>query len=201
MKIGIDFDNTLVDYELAFPKVGKAEGLLPAEFTGGKLEAKDWLTRERPDGYLWEKLQGIVYGRRIEVAVPYDGALAFLEACTRAPDIELFIVSHKTLLAHHDDSGTNLRTAALTWLTKNDVFDSRYGIAKANVYFEATRDEKVARIAALGLDVFIDDLPEVLTHPGMPPGCRKFLLRGEEAGPYERVATWNDFSHAIFGHS
>ena len=32
MKIGIDFDNTLVNYELAFAKVGKEEGFLPGEF-------------------------------------------------------------------------------------------------------------------------------------------------------------------------
>jgi hypothetical protein len=105
------------------------------------------------------------------------------------------------LLAHHDDTGTNLRTAALSWLTQNEIFDRRYGIDKANVYFEGTRDEKVARIKELGLDVFIDDLSEVLTHPDMPPQCRKFMLRGVEAGPYERVATWNDIRHAIFGHS
>ncbi len=200
MKIGIDFDNTLVNYELAFAKIGKEERLLPDDFDGSKLQAKDWLLRQRRDGYLWEKLQGIVYGRRIEAAEPYDGALAFLEAC-RARYAQLYIVSHKTTLAHHDQSGTNLRTAALNWMMKNNVFDDRYGIDTANVYFESTRDEKVQRIKSLGLDVFIDDLPEVLTHPDMPPSCRKFLLRGELAGPYESVATWNDINHAIFGNS
>jgi hypothetical protein len=198
MKIGIDFDNTLVNYDFAFPKVGKEEGLLPATFAGGKLQAKDFLLRERPDGYLWEKLQGVVYGRRILAAEPYDGVLEFLAACRRSPEIETCIVSHKTILAHHDEQGTNLREAALGWLRENKLFDDIYGLGVERVYFEATRDEKARRIRALGLDVFIDDLPEVLTHPDMPADCRKFLLRGEAAGPYECAATWNDIHHALF---
>ena len=201
MKIGIDFDNTLVNYESAFATVGKEAGFLPGEFSGGKEQVKDWLLKQRPDGYLWEKLQGIVYGRRIDVAKPFDGALAVLQACRRSGAIQLFIVSHKTVLAHHDPSATNLRTAALEWMTKQDLFADKYGVNKANVYFEGTRDEKVRRIKLLGLDVFIDDLAEVLTHPDMPSSCRKILFRGVDVGPYERAATWNDISHAIFGNS
>ena len=201
MKIGVDFDNTLVNYELAFAKVGKEEGILPRDFGGGKVQAREWLLKESPDGYLWEKLQGVVYGRCIDVAEPYEGALAFLEACHRAAMVEVFIVSHKTIVAHHDASNTNLRTAALNWMAKYDLFADKYGMTSANVYFELTRDEKVRRIKSLGLDVFIDDLAEVLTHPEMPLSCRKFLLRGTIAGPYECVATWNDINHAIFGPS
>jgi len=46
--------------------------------------------------------------------------------------------------------GPNLRTAAVDWLTRNNLFDGRYGIEMKNVYFEGTRDEKVARIKSLG---------------------------------------------------
>lgn len=66
MRIGIDFDNTLVSYDRAFALVGMEEGLLPADFVGGKEAVKQQLCRERPDGYSWERLQGLVYGRRIE---------------------------------------------------------------------------------------------------------------------------------------
>jgi len=201
MNIGIDFDNTLANYDLAFARVGKEEGILPNEFDGGKEQAKDWLLQQRPDGYLWEKLQGIVYGRRIDAAEPYDGALAFLETCRRAESVQLFIVSHKTTLAHHDPSTTNLRIAALNWMKQHNLFADKYGIKSENVYFEDTRDEKVRRIKSLGLDVFIDDLSEVLSHSDMPPSCRKILIRGVTEGPFERVATWNDINHAIFGHS
>jgi hypothetical protein len=34
MRIGIDFDNTLVSYDRAFALVGMEEGLLPADFVG-----------------------------------------------------------------------------------------------------------------------------------------------------------------------
>jgi hypothetical protein len=62
-RIGIDFDNTLVSYDRAFALVGMEEGLLPADFVGGKEAVKQQLCRERPDGYSWERLQGLVYGR------------------------------------------------------------------------------------------------------------------------------------------
>jgi len=201
MRIGLDLDNTLVAYDTAFLAVGKAEGLLPPDFAGGKAAVKARLLAERPDGRSWETLQGQVYGRRLDQAVLYPGVVEFLDRC-RAEAAALAIVSHKTLLAHHDPEGTNLHEAALAWLGRQGFFgDDGFGLAPESVYFERTREDKVRRIRALGCDVFIDDLPEVLAHAELPRHCRKILFgAAPDAAPEgcERYASWHEIARALF---
>jgi hypothetical protein len=198
MKIGIDLDNTLICYDQAFQRVGKEEGLLPASFEGDKAAVKRALLKERPDGLLWETLQGLVYGRRIDAATLFDGVARFLEAC-HARGGTVAVVSHKTQLAHHDPLRTDLRAAAVQWMESNRFFDAAgLGLKRQNVYFEGTRDDKIRRIAALGIDLFVDDLAEVLGHEHMPAACRKILFGQEPQGRFEQYATWHDLCDAVF---
>ena len=200
MRIGIDFDNTLVSYEQAFAQVGREEGLLPEGFRGGKEAVKASLLEQRPDGYLWEKLQGLVYGRRIGAAELFNGVDEFFRRCRERRDVTVKVVSHKTILAHHDP-GSDLRHCALNWMHGRRFFEpTGFGLTMEDVFFEGTRDEKVRRIAALGCDVFVDDHPEVLGHTEMPKGCRKILFRSNADGPFDRAASWQDVSDAIFSH-
>src|SRR5580704_14156866 len=147
MRIGVDFDNTLVSYDRAFATVGKEEGLLPGDFVGGKDAAKRRLYRERPDGYLWERLQGLVYGRRIDRAELYEGAAEFFRQCRAQAGWQVYIISHKTVLAHHDPLRTNLRDSAFGWMQRQGFFDARgFGLTRSQVFFEDSRDAKVRRI-------------------------------------------------------
>ena len=77
---------------------------------------------ERPDGSLWEALQGLVYGRRIDAATLFDGVTEFLERCRNRADT-VAIVSHKTERAHYDPE-TDLRVAALQWMESRQFFDA-----------------------------------------------------------------------------
>ncbi len=201
MRIGLDLDNTLVAYDQAFLAVGQEEGLLPPDFAGGRSAVKARLLAERPDGHSWETLQGEVYGRRIDQAVLYQGAAEFLARC-RVEAVPLAIVSHKTVLAHHDPHGTNLHEAALAWLCRQGFFgDAGFGLAPENVFFERTRDDKVRRIRTVGCNVFIDDLPEVLAHGELPASCRKILFGaapGPAQGGIERYGGWKEITHALF---
>lgn len=196
MRIGLDLDNTLICYDQAFLEVGKDEGLLPASFEGGKAAIKRALLAERPDGLQWERLQGLVYGRRIDAAILFDGVPDFLSLC-RQRGADVLVISHKTELAHHDPLSTNLRQAALRWMEGRGLFEAA-GLERGNVYFEATRDDKVERIGALGCAMFVDDLADVLTDAGMPAGCRKILFGGDPHDGLEHCATWRDVSDAIF---
>src|SRR5207248_2839183 len=138
-----------------------------------KAAVKRALLKEWPDGRLWETLQGLVYGRRIDAATLFDGVARFLRVCRGRGDI-VAIVSHKTELAHHDPLRTDLRAAALQWMEANRFFQpAGLGLQRENVFFESTRDEKIRRIATLDLDLFVDDLAEVLGHEDMPAACRK----------------------------
>jgi len=202
LRIGVDFDNTLVSYDRAFATVGRDAGLLPADFTGGKDAAKRRLMRERPDGYLWEKLQGLVYGRRIDEAELYDGAAEFFRRCRERNGCRVYIISHKTILAHHDPLQTDLRASALGWMRRQGFFEkSGFGFDAGQVFFEDTRDAKVRRIGELDCQIFIDDLPEVLGHADMPAACRKILFSTEDSGPFERAANWTEVCAAVFPRS
>jgi hypothetical protein len=200
MRIGVDFDNTLVSYDRAFATVGKDAGLLPADFTGGKDAAKRWLCGERSSDPAWERLQGLVYGRYIDHAELYAGAAEFLRQC-RQRGWQVYIVSHKTILAHQDPQ-TNLRDSARGWMKRRGFFDQGgFGLDAAQVFFEDTRDAKVRRIGELDCQIFVDDLPEVLGHADMPPACRKILFAAERSGPFECAANWTEVCAAVFKRS
>lgn len=196
MRIGLDLDNTLICYDQAFVEVGKDEGLLPHAFQGGKTAVKRALLAERPDGLLWQTLQGLVYGRRIDAAILFDGVPEFLRQC-RQQGVDVLVVSHKTELAHHDPALTNLRHAALGWMERRGLFAAQ-GLERRNVHFEATREDKVRRIGVLGCELFVDDLAEVLTDVGMPAGCRRILFGNDPHDGLQTCPTWRDVSDAVF---
>jgi hypothetical protein len=198
MRIGLDLDNTLICYDEAFLRVGKVEGLLPASFEGNKVAVKTALLAERPDGYLWEALQGLVYGRRIDAATLFEGVADFLALC-RQEGASIAIVSHKTERAHHDPQLTDLRLAALRWMEARKFFDEAgLGLERRNVYFESSREDKIRRIRTLRCGVFVDDLAEVLAHDEMPAGCRRILFGRDPHCKFEQYASWREVRDAIF---
>ena len=167
--IGLDLDNTLVDYEPVFAPVAVAMGLLPADLSHlSKIDVRTHL-RGLPDGEtLWMRLQGQVYGRHLPRARLYDGVADFLTAM-KARGARISIVSHKTRYGHFDPDQVNLWDAMMQWLENQGFFrPTRFAMDRSQVFFEETREAKLARIAALEIDLFIDDLPEVLLDPAFP---------------------------------
>ena len=201
-RIGLDFDNTLVTYDEVFLAVARERGLLGPEFSGGKQAIRDHI-RLLPDGELsWQRLQGQVYGRGIANAAMFEGVDAFLRRCGRE-NVPVVIVSHKTEYGHYDPDRVNLRDAARAWMAARGFFsESGFGLSPDNVYFETTRDEKLARIAQLGCTHFVDDLQEVLTDPNFPAGVERILFTGgespETAEGFAICPTWRQIEEQIF---
>ena len=99
VRIGLDFDNTLVRYDQVFAMESKKLGVMPSSWSGSKQELRDDL-QSRPDGErLWQALQGRVYGSCMEHAVMFPGVAPFLMRSRQRGD-DLFIVSHKTEFGH-----------------------------------------------------------------------------------------------------
>ena len=144
MRIGLDFDNTLVRYDHVFALESKKLGIMPESWSGSKQELRDEL-QSRPGGErLWQTLQGRVYGPGMTQAVMFPGTASFLSSSTQRGD-DLFIVSHKTEFGHFDPTRTHLRQTALSWMESSGFFQkNRFGLAKENVFFAGTRSEKVA---------------------------------------------------------
>ncbi len=49
LRIGIDFDNTVIAYDQVFCATAKLDGLISADFAGGKQAVRDCI-RSLPDG-------------------------------------------------------------------------------------------------------------------------------------------------------
>jgi hypothetical protein len=201
-RIGIDFDNTLVTYDEVFAGAAAKFADIIAPGTGRqKRDIRDYL-RTLPDGELtWQRLQGFVYGKGIAGAEMFSGAGQFLKRC-RVAGADVVIVSHKTEYSHHDPDRVNLRDAARGWMTAKGFFAADgYGISEGNLYFEATRAEKLKRIAALNCTCFIDDLEEVLDDPDFPPSVTRILFAQAPPGgalPYPVCQSWAEIEKLVF---
>ena len=200
VRIGIDFDNTIIAYDELFCAVAKTCGLIAPSFFGGKQAVRDAI-RQLPQGELtWQRLQGEVYGKKIGGATMIPGVVEFLHRC-RKEGCAVVIVSHKTEYGHFDPVRINLREAALDWMTINGLFESDYAIGNNNVYFEETRAEKLARVAKLQLSYFIDDLEEVLTDPAFPQSVQRILFAETAVRanyPFPVYSTWRSIEGYIF---
>jgi hypothetical protein len=181
--VGLDLDNTLIDYDAVFGAVGVELGVLPEDQgSAAKAAVRAYLQR-RADGETdWMRLQGQVYGRHIERARLFDGVAAFIDRL-RSRGCEFVIISHKTRYGHFDLDRIDLWEAARGWLDARGFFDpERLGLNRDRVWFEETREGKLARIAEIGCDLFIDDLPEVLLHPDFSPHTEPLWFAGEVPG-------------------
>ena len=75
-----------------------------------------------------------------------------------------------------------------------------FGLDPAQVFFEANRAEKLARIAALDCTHFIDDLEEVLLAPEFPKGVKRYLIGAAVDAPgLTSCRNWRDITEGIFG--
>jgi len=203
MRIGIDFDNTIACYDGVFHAAAVERGLIPRDLARDKNSVRDHLNGSgRRDDFT--ELQGYVYGARMDLVSPFPGFADFIGVAQDAGH-ELFIVSHKTrhpiLGPRHD-----MHAAARGFLVDRGLIGEGAGrIDPVRVFFELTKEEKVARAAGLGVDMFIDDLPEILAMPGFPHGMRKVLFdpdnqfagRAEDASKLDRRSSWAAISADI----
>jgi len=201
MRIGIDFDNTIVCYDTVFYAAAREKTLVPENIPPTKSNVRNYLRSiDREDD--WTELQGYIYGTRMELAQPFPGVFDFMRGAIEA-NIDIFIVSHKTL---HPYIGPryDLHAAARRWLKSQGVFDpKKIGLVMESVFFELTKELKLERIEALNCSHFIDDLPEFMDDPGFPQGVEKLLFEPGEERPVstlvQRVTSWHEIAVRLLG--
>jgi len=191
MRIGFDFDNTMVSYDALFHKVAVEQALVPADLPKSKLAVRDYL-RNIGNEPAWTKLQGFVYGTKMGDATAYPFVIEFIKFA-RFKGISMAIVSHKT---KHPFIGPkyNLHEAARGWVA-NTLTDGLTNLIEPDhVFFELTKEEKIARIADIECDYFIDDLPEILRMPGFPKNLNRILFDPEDIHDtdelYIKLGSW-----------
>lgn len=191
MRIGIDFDNTIICYDRVFNHVGVEKGLIPEDIGLGKNRVRDYLRKAgREDDWTW--LQGYVYGTRLSDATLYDGIESFVDYCGNG-QIECVIISHKTRYPYSGDQ-YDLHQSAREFIDQQNL--------SLDVFFEPTKEEKVERIVALSCDWFIDDLPEFLQLPGFPEKICKILFdplknHGSLATDFKIAGSWEQILNML----
>jgi len=195
MIIGIDFDNTLVAYDTLFHRVAREQELIPVNLPVNKTAVRDYL-RTTGQENLWTEMQGTVYGARIAEAEVFAGVKEFLGLC-RERGISVRIISHKTQFPYLGERH-DLHAAARSWLHMQGLVDPAVtGISDADVFFEVTKADKLARIAACGCTHFIDDLPELLGDAAFPKNVARFLFDPQRVHPVSSLAqpvdSWTSF--------
>jgi|TARA_B100000315_G_scaffold251191_1_gene285552 hypothetical protein len=202
VRIGVDFDNTLAGYDHLFAEAVRDRGWGHVPVDQGKQALRDAL-RAGPDGENnWRSLQAEVYGARMAEAKLFEGAADFFERC-RERGVTVSIVSHKTRYAAADPGGVDLHTASLDWMKLQGFFEGEgFGLDPAQVFFEASRADKLARIVALKCTHFIDDLEEVLLAPEFPKGVKRYLIGATTDAPgLTSCRNWRDITEGVFGRN
>lgn len=201
VKIGLDFDNTIVCYDRLFHQIAFEKGLIPADLPATKTHVRDYL-RQTGREQSWIELQGIGYGARLQEAEPFPGVEDFFVFC-KEQGVAVEVISHKTqfpFLGPRDD----LHCAAREWLLGHGFFDAtRTNLTIERVHLRLTKKEKLDCIAELGCTHFVDDLPEFLSEPDFPARTEKILFDPNNQYPNHRscpkVNSWNQIQ-AILLH-
>ena len=208
MIIGIDLDNTIIDYRNAFWHTALSTGIFTERdkisFSNNhgqipnKNEIKNRLILEEGGNYKWESLQGQVYGQYIHNAGIYPGVANFL-LHSKVRGVKVYIISHKTEFGHYDKSQTPLRKAALNVLEQKDLLSGDYGIQEKDIFFFDARRKKVNKVAELNCTYFIDDLPEIFREDNFPENTTEILfdIQSEHAMNYT-FNSWRGINDLVF---
>jgi hypothetical protein len=139
MRIGLDFDNTIIRYDDVFREAAIVRGLVPATFFGTKQQVRDAVRLLGDGEQQWQALQGYVYGKGIGAATVFAGLDDFLRRA-RARGDTILVVSHKTEYGHFDPDRVSLRGAAMKWMERQGFFaEQGFSLAPGNVHFASSR--------------------------------------------------------------
>jgi hypothetical protein len=197
LRIGFDFDNTIVCYDEAIAVMAEQMFTLPHGLPRTKLALRNHLRAAglEPE---WTAFQGALYGPGMEHAEPFEGAIETMQMLVDQGH-QLTIVSHRSRRPYagppHD-----LHAAAIKWIEERLQSAGLFMPVEKNfqgtltVNFLESREAKVARIAALQCQMFVDDLPEVLAAPDFPNTAIGVLFDPDAESTCERsllsIANW-----------
>jgi hypothetical protein len=172
MRIGLDLDHTIISYNDSYKYIVEELQIETECLT--KAELKKFFEEPNRSGVSWLDFQQCLYTFGLEKAVPQPGVLDFLSKA-RHLEHDLFIVSHKTNTHFpHNDKFLNLREEAMRWLLSTRIYPEL--VNRKDIYFVNDGIEKLTKIKDLSLDIFIDDLPEIIFSRDFPVSTVGYLF-------------------------
>tara|TARA_Y100000992_G_C21253111_1_gene486997 strand:- start:196 stop:804 length:609 start_codon:yes stop_codon:yes gene_type:complete len=191
VKIGIDFDNTIVSYDKLFFDVASGLNIIPNNISKTKISVRDYL-RKKNQNDIWTSIQGIVYGEKMMEAEIYPGFIDFIKSF-QEKKIDFCIISHKTQYPFVGKK-IDLHNCARNWIKKFLYNESSQLIQDKNIFFEISKELKIERISSENCDVFIDDLPEILLMKIFPDSTKKILFDPNSSysdGELKSFSSWS----------
>jgi len=173
-RFGFDLDNTLIDYSISVQEYCNTNSLEECKTID---ELRKLLRTSDTSGRRWQEAQGWLYTDGLNFARPAFGAVGLCRYL-KLNEFELQIVSHKTTHTPDFCGGKPLLEVAGKWIADGEL--AAYFPDKSMIHYESTRKLKIARIQALDLNYFVDDLKEVFEEPGYPKEITSFLLQDME---------------------
>lgn len=153
MKICLDIDNTLLNYE---PLFFRTANNIPNDISNLN-DLKDILKSRSHEE--WISVQGKCYGELIDEVELFSGALKFLKD-QLSNNHQVTLVSHKTQ-SSYCGSYDNLREKTISRLRKLGVVDL---IGIENIHFADSLESKIKKIKSLTPHLIVDDLLKVTEH-------------------------------------
>lgn len=196
-KIGIDLDNTIINYDYSVKKLSNKKYSYKSS---NKKSVKKYIIKNYSEKK-WMEFQGTLYGEYLKNSRIYDGFKSFIIRC-KLHRTEIYIISHKSKYGHYDRNKINLRKTAKNFLIKEGIASKEnkfFCIRQENIYFLNNQFEKIKKINSIGLDIFIDDLDEVLANKKINKNIRKILYSKKNTSTFENYNNWFDIGNNIYG--
>lgn len=164
-KIGIDLDNTIINYKNSFKIFCKRNKLNIKIFDKKNLKIYLDKNKNLPS---WTEAQEEIYGNLIKFAKLFKHYKKFEKNLIKN-NFKIFIISHKTKYSQFSKK-YDLRLAANKWINQN------LKIENYKVYFCRTIIDKIRIINDLKLDYYIDDLTKILNNKLLNKKTNKILF-------------------------
>ena len=167
MIVGIDLDNTIINYDKTFFKIALNKKLINKNNKFSKEILKEKIIK-RKGIEQWKAIQGVAYGENINDSSIMDFFYDFI-VLSKIRKIKIYIISHKTKFGHYDKKKIQLREKAILFLISKKIINSNISkIKKSDIFFCNTLEEKINKIKQLKCDYFIDDLFKVVNNKNFP---------------------------------
>lgn len=183
MIIGIDLDNTIINYQSSFERIAKLKKIkINKKFIKKELKQKI----ERISKNEWTRIQGKIYGEKIHYAKIFENFTNFVKFSIKNK-ISLVIISHKT---KYPILGKKRNLHTLTKKFLETKFKNNYFRINKNLFFETSIQKKIQRIKIKECDFFIDDLEDILSHKEFPKYTEGLLFNSNKSKKFNHFKNW-----------
>jgi hypothetical protein len=177
LRIGIDLDNTLINYSKSYPAIIKE--LNYKTKLKKRSEIKQYLKSlgDTNIEFEWRKFQSYLYTKGLEYAYPSFSIKLLLRILNKSHDV--FIVSHKTEFTSVEFGKRDLRLISMQWMKHHKLVPEYLDLH--NIHYCNSQEDKISKINSLNLDVFIDDLGEIIYSSNLDCKIKTVLFRIEDS--------------------